>query len=432
MLSVSYRKNLILLFSIFFVIFVSTLAFSVLQRNAFAETVDSLQLQIAETNAQKAAIEAEIEKYKEQLDEVGAEKATLSSKIKSLEITQKKLSADIALTQTKINSTNLTISELGNQISVTEQKINDNYAAIAKTIRDIHFNEGNSIIETLLAHESTGDLWNSIGALTQLQKSLKNKVYVLSDIKDTFETQKSTQEEKKEELIDLTEELGDRKEVVDVTKTQQNKVLAETKNKESEYKRILAEKEELRKKFEQEIFEYQNKIKFLLDPSKLPPSGSGVLSWPLENIFVTQHFGVTGDSGRLYKSGSHSGVDFRAAVGTKLMSAASGTVVGVGDTDSQPGCYSYGKWILIEHGNGLSTLYAHLSVISVSKGQSVKVGEVIGYTGETGYSFGPHLHLAVFASEGVEVQRYVNSSYCKKVDIPLANTKAYLDPLEYL
>lgn len=433
MLSISYRNYITWIASLALVLAIIASPFSAtLTQNVHAETVDSLQKQIEETNAQKTAIEAEIEKFKDQLNEVGAEKATLSSKIKSLEITQKKLSADIALTQTKINSTNLTIKELSGQIQETEQKIAQNYSAIAKTIRAINFTEDNSIIETLLAHDNANELWNNIGALSQLQKGLKDKISILSETKTVFELQKKTHEQKKNELVNLTSELGDRKEIVDVTKSEQNKVLKQTESKESEYKRLLAEKEALKEKFDQELFEYENQLKFLLDPSKLPPAGSGVLSWPLDEIFITQKFGKTSDSGRLYTSGTHSGVDFRAPVGTRLLAAANGTVIGVGNTDAQPGCYSYGKWILMEHNNGLTTLYAHMSVISAKVGQKIKTGDVVGYAGETGYAFGPHLHMAVFASDGVSVERYTNSRYCKQVDIPLANTKAYLDPLLYL
>jgi murein DD-endopeptidase MepM/ murein hydrolase activator NlpD len=124
-------------------------------------------------------------------------------------------------------------------------------------------------------------------------------------------------------------------------------------------------------------------------------------------------------------------VDFRASIGTPIKAVLSGTITGTGNTDAQKGCYSYGKWVLIKHPDGLSSLYGHLSLIKVTAGQSVATGEVIGYSGQTGYATGPHLHLTILASQGVEVQRYSSSINCKNVDIPIADIKAYLDPMLY-
>ena len=98
------------------------------------------------------------------------------------------------------------------------------------------------------------------------------------------------------------------------------------------------------------------------------------MGWPLDNIYVTQFFGKTVAAKRLYASGSHSGVDFRAAVGTPVKSMANGIVKGAGDTDTTCVGASFGKWIFIEYENGLSSTYGHLSLIKVKSGQKVKRG----------------------------------------------------------
>ena len=86
---------------------------------------------------------------------------------------------------------------------------------------------------------------------------------------------------------------------------------------------------------------------------------------------------------------------------------------------------------MIKHDNGLSTIYGHLSVISSSVGQRLKTGDLVGYSGNTGYSTGPHLHISLYATQGVRIEKYVNSIGCKQVTMPLADVKAYLDPLAY-
>ena len=86
---------------------------------------------------------------------------------------------------------------------------------------------------------------------------------------------------------------------------------------------------------------------------------------------------------------------------------------------------------MVRHDNGLSTIFGHLSVISAVNGQKLKTGELIGFSGNTGYSTGPHLHISVYATQGVRIEKYVNSRGCKEAVLPLADIRAYLDPLAY-
>lgn len=104
-------------------------------------------------------------------------------------------------------------------------------------------------------------------------------------------------------------------------------------------------------------------------------------------IVVTDTYGysrITGDS-----TISHKGTDFRAAVGTSVYAMNSGKIVFASSLRN------YGKTIIIDHGLGLHTIYMHLSEIGVRLEENVEKGRVIGKTGETGYVFGPHLHLTV-------------------------------------
>ena len=107
-------------------------------------------------------------------------------------------------------------------------------------------------------------------------------------------------------------------------------------------------------------------------------SGAGLI-WPVRGR-VTSPFGYRW--GRL-----HAGIDIGAGTGTPIKAAKAGQVIGVG-------CGSgYGNCVIIAHGGGLTTLYAHQSRVAVGRGQSVGQGQVIGYVGSTGHSTGPHLHF---------------------------------------
>ena len=172
-----------------------------------------------------------------------------------------------------------------------------------------------------------------------------------------------------------------------------------------------------------------------IDPTSLPKTGKGVLRWPLSTVKITQYFGNTpfaSANPQVYNGGGHNGIDLRAAPGTPVKSAASGTVVGTGDTDKQCRGVSYGRWVLIRHNNGLSTLYAHLSLISVSGGMEIQTGDLVGYSGNTGYSTGPHLHFAVYATQAVQIMNKRSRVCGTNLTLPVSSTNGYLNPLSYL
>jgi murein DD-endopeptidase MepM/ murein hydrolase activator NlpD len=184
---------------------------------------------------------------------------------------------------------------------------------------------------------------------------------------------------------------------------------------------------------EKEISDYESTLRFRLDPTSIPPRGTKVFSSPLDDMLVTQNFGKTSGSGRLYASGLHNGTDFRARTPLRVMAMQSGVVAGVGDTDvTCPGA-SFGKWVLIRYNNGLASVYGHLSLVKTSTGKVVNAGDVVGYSGNTGYSMAPHLHVSVYASAGVSVEsRPSKSCSGRTYTLPLAAFNAYLDPMDYL
>ncbi|MEI6420144.1 MAG: M23 family metallopeptidase, partial [bacterium] len=252
------------------------------------------------------------------------------------------------------------------------------------------------------------------------------------DDKNILEDRKTESEKKKKELLALKSQLQDKKSILDTNKQEKNKLLSTTKNQESSYKKILAEKKAKMEAFEKELNGYEAALKIAIDPKSIPKAGKGILSWPLDKIRITQLFGRTSDSVRLYASGTHNGVDFAASIGTPVKATLSGTIEGIGDTDKTCDGASYGKWVLIRHANGLSTLYAHFSLIKVQPGQSIATGEIIGYSGNTGYSTGPHLHMSVYATQGVKISN-LKSTVCRGTyTMPIADVKAYLDPMIYL
>lgn len=414
-----------------FLILITTL----LPAQLFALTADELQKQIDDRSETIKNLEKEITGYKQQIDETSKQAKTLDNTIKILDTSRKKIETDLSLTENKITKTALTIQELSNDIKNKETAIALNKEAVSLSFRNVNQTESDSLIELILRQESLSTLWNDVDSLGLFQHSLTEKSAELSLLEAELKKTYASTAAKKKELEKLEQELGDKKMVVESTKKEKAQLLSDTKDKEANYKKILDTKIALKNAFEKELRSFESELHLKIDPNSIPHTGSGVLSWPLDEIVVTQQFGDTDFSRQnpqAYNGNGHNGVDFKALIGTRVKSAQSGVVLGIGDTDAVCPKASYGKWVLIKHDNGLTSLSAHLSVVSVSAGQQVIDGQVIGYTGNTGYTTGPHLHFTVYASQGVEILEKQSKVCGGSYKMPIADLKAYLNPLLYL
>jgi len=404
--------------------------------NVDASLVDQLKDRISDRNTKIQELEKEIAQYQDELEVVGEEKQTLTSEVKILDISRQKISTNIKLTQNRIDSTNYQIEELSLDIDDKEKNISKNTEVIAETIRTMNEIESDSLIEIVLSNKDLSGFLNQIETLQQFQSKMRDDVKRLTGLKEELVGTKTQTQTKKEELADFKGDLSDQKYVLDINRKDKNTLLSITKNKESNYQNLLDEKVEARKAFERELLDLESQLKIEIDTSKIAKAGKGVLSWPLDKVHITQYFGNTkfAKSGG-YNGSGHNGMDFRASQGTKVKAALTGVVTAVGNTDAVSGCYSYGKFLLIKHNNGLTTLYAHMSFISVKKGDTVITGDTVGYSGNTGYSTGPHLHFTVYASQGVQIVRYgdyKSKTNCADANIPVAPLNAYLNPIDYL
>lgn len=409
----------------------------------YAETINELKQKISNKGEEIERLEEEIDGYNREIVKVQAEASTLSHAISELNWTRKKLLTDISVTGNEIESTEFTIDKIEIEIENTTNKIENSNFAIGQNIRDINEHDDKTFVELLLSSEEFSEFWNNIESLQQFRSVVSENLIVLEASRNELEEKKEENEDEKRSLINLTNRLEDQKYIVDSNKREKAYLLTETKNEESEYQKLLAGKKAAKEAFEKEIADYESQLEFILNKDLLPKPGSGVLSRPLPDVSlsscynggeshlncVTQYFGNTAfaNSGA-YKRG-HNGIDFRATTGTKVTAALSGQVVETNEGVA-PSC-QYGKWVLIRHGNGLTTLYAHLSNISVNKGQTVKIGQLIGDSGSTGYSLGPHLHFIVYVSEAVKFKQYQCNSG-PVVAVPVAADNAYLNPLDYL
>ena len=405
----------------------------------YSATPDEIKDQIQKVTATKIELEKEIADYEQQLKDIGDQATSLKNTIKSLDATINKNALDIKLTQNNINSTQLEIESLSINIGKNIETIDENTKAIAKLLNDVNTYDNSTLIEDLMAYKSLSEFWNEQQNIYLVQNQIREKIIETQNTKTILENNKTQAEKKKADLLKLKSSLTDQKNLLTITKKEKNKLLTDTKNSESTYKKMLADKQALADAFDNELLQFESQLKFTMDISKIPSIGKGILSWPLDKIRITQKFGVTDFSKttNAYNGQGHNGVDFAASIGTPVKAALSGVIKGTGNTDTVCPGASFGQWVFIEHNNGLSTLYGHLSLIKVSTGQIVTTGDVIGYSGYSGFvsppgPSGAHLHFGVYATQGVKIMSRKSTVCNGTYTMPVADLRAYLNPLQYL
>lgn len=407
---------------------------------SFAQTSESdIRNNINQTTDQIKQLEAEIARYANDINGTQKEAKTLKEALKVLEDRKSNLQKQISLTGYKMDMTQSNISSTTNRIQDTKLRIKTMANGIADSLRaKTKLIDLDSEILAYTGATSISNLYNKMHANQDFQNDLKKTSSELRDLNQDLVKAKTEYQNQYQNLNELKVDLKDKQSSVISTQKEKDDLLKLTKQKEANYTQLLEDRKKKKLSLEKEVLDYEAKLKAIVDVSKLPKSGSGVLQYPVKKVVITQTFGTTAFSTQnpqVYNGSGHNGIDFGVPVGTAIYSAADGTVVGTGNSDLACSGVSYGKWILIGHTNGLSTLYAHLSSIDVVAGQAVTSGSKIASSGNTGYSTGPHLHFTVYASDAVRISG--NGEYKSKVcgtelRIPVAPRNGYLNPLTYL
>lgn len=374
----------------------------------------SLVLCFTPSNANAATTQAEIDELKEQRNQLKEQQKDIQNTVNSLRGQQDKLIELKTALDEKNAITLQQILNLEEQIALHEELIEQKSVELEKAqdvadeqlsrlkvrIRNMEENGRYNYIAVLFGAESISEflsLMDDIGDIMKsdrdLENSYKEAVTDLKTVKSEYEEARLELKEQKAELTNLSAQLE--KDIVEA-----NAAILELEGDISANSAILsqlnAQDKEMQDKINQKIKELneQNKPSNPSNPSNpSKPSGSGTLTvWPSYCTYITSVQGnrvhpITG------QYGTHGGTDIGASYGSAIYAAGSGTVVTAYNNSAYNG--GYGNYAMINHGNGIQTLYAHMSVCSVTVGQTVSAGQTIGYVGSTGRSTGPHLHFEV-------------------------------------
>lgn len=387
----------------------------------FAAPAQELREQISQRNAELQELTNRRQAVEKALDDLGDKSLTLKQELKKIDYQVNQLNLSVKSSEVTMEKLGLEINAIAFDIEDIENGIGIKKQAVADTLRQIQQKDGEGILEIVFKHRSlvasvaeaqslidfNGGLSVEVNGLKKLQGDL---VFKLDDMK-------GKKYQKELEAVNLKS-----RRVIALNQKEERQILFDrTKNQEKIFQQQLNEVEKRQAEISAEITDIEEELRRSLDPSLLPAPRPGVLANPLEGGRVTQKFGTIS---RLYGGKPHNGLDLGSYFAAPIMAAEKGKVIMVYDQDKF--CYkgAYGKLVLIEHENNLTTLYAHLSKYVVKEGDIINKGDLIGYEGRTGYATGPHLHFGVYASQTVTIRQ---SKSCGRMPFG-----APLDPQNYL
>ncbi|MBI2633689.1 MAG: peptidoglycan DD-metalloendopeptidase family protein [Parcubacteria group bacterium] len=361
-------------------------------------TVDEIKIRIDEKEAEIKVLEAQADAFRKSIDESLGKAKTLQGEIARIDAKLGQLRVNLSITQKKIEAKELKIQELNGDISTTSGEVTKRRDQIGEVLRVLSERDGESLLASMLRANQVSEFLGEYAYLEGLEKGLYQDVTELKYYKGVLEGELDQSRQAKLELQALLTSLQSQRKITENTKSERQNLLAETKNQERNYQKLLQETVQKQEAIEKEIFELEAELRRMINTDALPGRQRGLFYWPLDGGYVTQEFGPVPSSSitrDFYQF--HNGIDLGAktGVGTPIRAAFDGTVVATGNN----GRYAYGRWIAVRHENNLTTLYAHLSLVGVSVGQKVSRGQIIGYMGATGLATGPHLHFTVYATD---------------------------------
>lgn len=371
-------------------------------------------------------IKAKIKAYKDIVNLKQRQGAALGDQIESLEAQAKSLELQMDLNQK-------TLAEIQSEVQILTERIRQKEAVIihqkgilSEIMRGYYDDQASVIPAELIMNASQmvnplqeGEWTAETGAkMSELLSSLRS-------LRESLVSEHQALIEKQKKADTLRLQLEEQDARLDSTKTNKEQLLAKTQSEVQKYDALVDDLEKQREEIEDEIESLEAGKIDALDTKDLPGFNKGTLSYPVRKVTITQSYGKTSFAKKsgFYKSGFHNGIDFGIPIGTSILAAADGKVIAIGNN----GKYAYGRYVAIDHGNGLVTMYGHLSSVTRKLGEKVKRGDTIAKSGNTGNSTGPHLHFTVFSAKSFDV---VASKVVKSLkDIPVGatvNPKVYL------
>lgn len=358
---------------------------------SYADNITDLQSQADE-------LQNQIDDATNDLNDVDEELSANLQQVQKLDETISTSESELEELNTKIADLQTSITEIQEKLTDVEGRYNEQKTLLDARLVTLYEAGDIQYIDVVLSSASIGDFISNYFLITELASYDIDLLETVEEEKNTIESSKELLEKTKEEMVTTQQ-----------TQLKTAKILENTRTVREHYISKLSEEE---KSIQAQIDEYnaqyaaiEAEIKMLSLNSISEEYIGGVMAWPIPGYTtITSKFGMrTHPITGVYKL--HSGVDISAPTGANFVAAADGVVTKASYNGA------YGNMVIIDHGGGISTLYAHGSEIMVQTGQTVKRNDVVLKVGSTGYSTGPHAHFEVRVNgTPVEPLDYITSS----------------------
>lgn len=357
---------------------------------------------VAFANDELKRRERELEELRQKMEALDAEldanqgmQFETNQKIRNINAEVKKLEGEIVSLNDEIKVTEQNIVIKIEEIEATEATIAEKNDLLNDRLRVMYKTGDIGYLEVLFGAEDFTDLLSRIDMIQKILIHDQNLIQTLKDQRDILETKKIELEMVKDELLELFKNKVAKQDELEIAL---NNLIV--------YKNQLVNDEEAMKEVEEQFLEEADELTEIIKNLELAPEYvGGVMLWPVPgNFTITSPFGnrlhpITKE----YKM--HTGMDIDGPRNAPIVAAQTGTVVYANWFGS------YGKTVIIDHGGGHTTLYAHLNDILVTVGSVAKKGDMVAKMGTTGVSTGTHLHFEVrIDGEYVDPHPYVTGN----------------------
>ena len=342
--------------------------------------VNDLKDEAGDLADQRKELESQLDALADDKSEALKRKDLLDQQITNLSSQIRNVEAQISTYETLITQTEAELAE-------AQEKEEAQYELFCSRVRDMEKRGTVSYWSVLFRATSFTDLLGRLDIINEIMDADQAVIDELKALQEEIETKKTELETSKKESEAAKAELVTKKNDLDVQRTKANQLVQEIESNESEYQSTLdaieAEEESIQKK----IVQLSQQLAAQNGSSSSAALGGYI--WPVSSRRITSPFGNR-NTGIAGASTNHKGVDIGGVYYTSQVHAAKAGTVIISTYSS-----SYGNYVVVSHGSGNTTLYAHMSSRSVSVGDYVNQGDVLGITGSTGISSGPHLHFEI-------------------------------------
>ncbi len=316
--------------------------------------------------------------------------------------------ARISNTESQISDYNALISQAEAELADAQQREEAQYDLFCKRVREMEERGTVSYWSVLFKATSFSNLLGRLDFINEVMDYDRQVIEDLQTLQAEIEEKKTGLEASRAELVTAKTELESQKKQLAAQREEANKLVKEIDDNAAEYQATLDALEAEERRIEQQVKQLQKQLEEqMAAEGKNYNTNPGGYIWPVDSRYITSTVGGRNSPGGV-GSTNHKGTDIgRVGYTSPVYAAKAGTVI-VATRSS-----SYGNYVVISHGTGNTTLYAHMSSIKVSVGTYVQQGQTIGITGSTGHSTGPHLHFEV-VENGVRVNPLSHGAEPKK------------------